>query len=154
MKLLLNKNNQSRFTMDYKLINDDESFDQNEWMLFGNNAVICYFNNVIFEDGVFEYQPITRKGIAFQTINNKNKQQKKSIFQLYNDQIINKFDFASTMNIQNNSVVSNAIFAYQDNIQDVDNVRKKFETNLRCQILQKIDHQIHCLMTMKSRLEF
>ena len=150
MKVLILKNNQSRFTIDYKLIQDDEKFNQNEYVLYGTDAKKCCFSNAIFENNRFEYEPYSRNGIVFTFKDNNTKQ----IFEIDNGKIINRIPFDSTLDVDNDHLIVRAVFAYDENTKDVDVVKRKFETNLKCQIIDKLQKQLQSIMKIKSQIEF
>lgn len=149
MKILILKNNQSRFTIDYKLIQDDEQFNQDEYVEYGTNAKQCKYCGVYYENNKFEYEPYNHTGIVFSLKDNNTKQ----IFQIDNGKIINRIPFDSTLDIDNDHLIVKAIFAYDQNTVDVQMVRKKFETNLKCEILDKLQAQLQLLMQIKSQTE-
>ena len=157
MKLLISKNNKSRFTMDYKLIQDDEKFDQNQFIQYGVNARQCKYANVVLENGKFEYQAHLHFGIICQLatdVSNKTiKNPIKNIFQVQNNKIINRILFDSNMNIENGVLIAKAVFACDKQVTDIDAMKRKFETSLRVEILSKLQTQIQELLIIKSDME-
>lgn len=150
MKLLISKNNKSRFTMDYKIVEDNEKFDENQFMEYGENVQQCLFANVVFQDGVFQYQPNIHKGLVCEL----GQQKIKNIFQVEADKITNRLLFDSTIDIQRGSLIVKAIFACDKNVSDINAMKKKFETNLRVEIVDKLEKQIQQLMNIKCNIEF
>lgn len=150
MKLLINKDNKSRFTMQFTLVQDDFKFDDKVYMQYGKNAVKCKFKNVIFEDGKFEYEPYIRDGVVCQVGQND----RKFVFEIDKDKIINRFSFDSSIDIENDCLIVKAIFAFEEGQNAQQNLKKKFETNLRCEVMDKVEKQIQQLMRIKSRLDF
>jgi hypothetical protein len=50
--------------------------------------------------------------------------------------------FDSTIDIQRGCLIVKAIFACDKNVSDINAMKKKFETNLRVEIIDKLEKQI------------